>query len=227
MSKSNTEVCREFIEQVVNAKQLDLLDEFFSPDFVYHTPPFVGMGIITDDSSGERMVVREVVPGSPADGRLQVGDEIVAAADATNTWTSFMQLKHTDFGRGKLGSQVTLTVHRGENMIEVLITRGQVPGGPVPRSIGEEGYRRFLTTDYPDFKAEINLLIGEGDLVAYYLTDSGTSADFGQAAVWMESGFMRFKDGKITDWWSVSDDFNLMKQLGYQVKAPEALGVRN
>jgi hypothetical protein len=43
--------------------------------------------------------------------------------------------------------------------------------------------------------------------------------------VWSEFGFVRIKDGMITDWWSSGEDVSTLKQLGYTIMAPEMVKV--
>ncbi|PIZ25487.1 MAG: hypothetical protein COY47_05675 [Chloroflexi bacterium CG_4_10_14_0_8_um_filter_57_5] len=72
----------------------------------------------------------------------------------------------------------------------------------------------------PDMHTEINLLTKEGDLVAYYATTTGTSVEYGHAAVWAKSVFARFRDGKIVQMWGVEDGLNQMQQLGFRLVEP-------
>lgn len=111
-------------------------------------------------------------------------------------------------------------MHRGEQMVEVPITRGRVEGRQVPLSVFLDGWRHYLLNEMPDMHTEIDLLIEEGDLVAYYATTTGTSVEYGQAAVWAESVFARFRDGKIVEMWGVEDGLSQMRQLGFRLVEP-------
>jgi predicted ester cyclase len=72
----------------------------------------------------------------------------------------------------------------------------------------------------PDYKAEIKMILEEGDLVAVYLISSGTNQEFHASAVWPECSIMRLENGKIVESWSVEDDLSFNLQMGYQVKEP-------
>lgn len=181
------------------------------------------MGILVDDSSGERVIIKDIAPNAPASGRLQVGDEIIRASDVNREWKTFEELKTNLWGQGKPGMIVTVTVRRGEQIVEVPITRGRVEAFDSPISVQLDGWRKFLVEDCPDFKSEINLIIEEDDLVAFFLTNSGTDKDYQQWAIWAESGFMRFKNGMIIESWGIDDGFSHLKQLGFQIMEPVKL----
>ena len=66
----------------------------------------------------------------------------------------------------------------------------------------------------------IHQLVEEGDLVAVYLTNVGTNADYQRQAVWDEYDIYRLQDGKIVDAWGLEDIFSQSKQLGYLIQPP-------
>ena len=105
-------------------------------------------------------------------------------------------------------------------MKDIQLQRGKVESKGLLLSDILDGWRIFLEIDWPDLQSEINLLISQDDKVAYFLTNSGTNGDYHQFAIWTESGIVRFKDGKIAEWWSTSDDMSQMRQLGYKLIAP-------
>lgn len=53
MSKTNKEVVKGFLEEIINAKRFDRLYEFYNPDSILHSTPYVGVEIVTDDSLPE------------------------------------------------------------------------------------------------------------------------------------------------------------------------------
>ena len=65
-------------------------------------------------------------------------------------------------------------------------------------------------------------MIAEGDTVACYTESRGTNSDFNREAIWPDCAFYRLADGKIVEEWYVSDYVGALKQLGYDIKAPEA-----
>jgi steroid delta-isomerase-like uncharacterized protein len=89
---------------------------------------------------------------------------------------------------------------------------------------GVEGYKTFLNhlfTGFPDDKITIDRIVAEGDMVAYWATETGThKAEFlrvpatGKSATWTEVQFFRFQDGKVVEHWIDVDVFSWFQQLG-------------
>jgi predicted SnoaL-like aldol condensation-catalyzing enzyme len=96
-----------------------------------------------------------------------------------------------------------------------------IEGFDIPYELAQENYRTFLMDDYPDVKVSVKKIIGEGDIVACYTETQGTNSDFNRQAIWADSAFYRLSDGKIVEEWFVSDYVMALKQLGYDIKAPE------
>jgi len=89
---------------------------------------------------------------------------------------------------------------------------------------GTEGYKNFLGhlfEAFPDDTVVVDEILGEGELVAYRATESGThKATFlgipatGKKATWTEIQFFRVRDGKIVERWVDVDLFSWFTQLG-------------
>jgi len=90
MSKTNKEIVQGFFDQVINQKRMELWDDYISKDYVSHAAPYIGMGLSTQTSEG-KMIISSIAPGAPAEGRLQVGDEIIRIEDKTYVWDTFKQ----------------------------------------------------------------------------------------------------------------------------------------
>jgi predicted ester cyclase len=109
-----------------------------------------------------------------------------------------------------------------------VVMRGRRPDEPP----GFEGVKRtmlWLSTVFSDQRWEINDVIAEDDLVAVRLTHHGrhTGDLFGIAPTGREVAyeyvqFLRFRDGKAVEQWSVRDDMTLMRQLGVIPERPGA-----
>lgn len=220
MPKNNVQIVRECIEQIMNQRSFDRLYDFYSPECRFHSPPYVGVGVFPDDSDGQRLLFRHILPGSPAAGRLQEGDELLRAHDANGAWETFEQLRLGLWGQGKAGTPLTLTVRRAGKVLEVPIVRGRIQGSPLLIDKIIDGWRYSLENDYPDLKTEINLILGQDDLVAFFATNTGSNQVFHQPVVWSECNILRLQDGKITEWWGVSDNLAEMKQLGFHLVEP-------
>ncbi len=98
---------------------------------------------------------------------------------------------------------------------------GNPPDGPK----GLEGLKQFLSmlaSAFPDIRVDIEEMLAEGDLVAVRIKVSGTHKGTllgkfpasGKHAVWTGMDFLKLKDGKITERWSVRDLLGLMQQIG-------------
>jgi len=110
-----------------------------------------------------------------------------------------------------------------EIMAENYIDHNAIYGG----AIGREGFRRAsqatpgIGTAFPDFRNDVDDLIGEGDKVACRWTASGTHqgeflgiAATGQHIKWGGITIFRLENGKIAERWPMQDRLGFMQQLG-------------
>jgi len=89
---------------------------------------------------------------------------------------------------------------------------------------GFEGVKRtmlWLSTVFADQRWEIHDVIGEGDVVVVHATYHGRHVGdlmglppTGREVAYQYVHFLRFRDGKAVEHWSVRDDMTLMRQLG-------------
>ncbi len=221
MTPSNKEIVRNYYAEVVNEKQLDRIGDYFSKDFVYHGFPYVGMGVQTDSSSGKKVVITAGAKNSPAEGKLEPGDEILMAKDEKNTWDRFSQLKHTSWGHGVVGTEVVVRVKRGEDILDITLTRGLVKGFDAPFELLKKSVETSLVRDWPDMKVHIEAMVAEEDFVACFLSQSGVNTEFERHAVWPTSAFFKLSEGKIVEGWGIGGETVLLKQLGYEIVPPE------
>jgi predicted SnoaL-like aldol condensation-catalyzing enzyme len=220
MSKTNKQIFQEFIDHVINPQNFDLVYDYLSEECIFHSPPFVGLGISIDDTSGDKVLIKEITPNSPAAEHLQEGDEVVRVSDEVGVRDTYKQINSTPWGLGKVDTPIKLTIRRDDNVFDYSFSRGRIEGFDTVLSEYLEVWIHDTQKTWPDQKSEINLIIEDGDFVAYYMMNSGTNADYNQPALWAESGIVRFEDGKITEWWSVEDDLSLFSQLGYSIIEP-------
>lgn len=83
---------------------------------------------------------------------------------------------------------------------------------------------------FPDVRWRVDILLGEGDLVAAQWTAAGTHTGVwgaveptGKAATFSGVNIYRFRpDGKVAEIWNHRDDLGLMEQLGAPVYAGAA-----
>jgi len=221
MDNKNIQIVRECIEQINNAKNFDKIYDYYSEECVFYNPPYVGLGFFPDDSSGERLEVKTVVPNSPATDVLQQGDVVLRASDDNESWEGYDQLRTGLWGQGKLGIEVTLTLLRSGETIEAIIKRGRIDGFYLPFATLQDVWRKFLLEEMPDLKTEIIQIMASGDLVAFYAANTGTSTIYNQSAVWTECNILRIKDGQIVEWWGVENTLSQWRQMGFQIREPQ------
>jgi predicted ester cyclase len=102
-----------------------------------------------------------------------------------------------------------------------MIEHGTPPPG-IPQ--GREGIKAIalaLRKGFPDIKYRIDHQIAEGDIVASYVTVSGTHKGeifgmpaTGKRAEWAEAHFVKVVNGKLTEHWGVQDQLGMLRQLG-------------
>jgi predicted ester cyclase len=109
-----------------------------------------------------------------------------------------------------------------------VVSRGRRPDEPA----GFEGVKRtmlWLASVFSDQRWEVHDVIGEGDIVATRLTHHGRQtgelmgiSPTGREVAYQYVHFLRFRDGRVVEQWSVRDDLTLMRQLGVVPGAPPA-----
>jgi predicted ester cyclase len=115
---------------------------------------------------------------------------------------------------------------------EDAVARGARPGQPA----GFEGIKQtmfWLATVFADQRWEIHEVIGEGDTVVVHCTHHGRHVGdlmgippTGRVVAYEYVHFLRFRDGKAIEHWSVRDDMTLMRQLGVIPDRPVPAGAR-
>jgi hypothetical protein len=212
-------IVQECIEQIFNAKRFDHIYDYFSEQCVVHSAPYVGLGIVADERSGEQ-VIQSVAANGPAAGKLQAGDVLLRSRDANGTWEGYQQLRSGLWGQGKLGTEVTLTFLRNGETVEATLVRGRVEGFDYIMAEIWDIWKHFLSEEIPDLHTEIDQIFASGDRVAYYAINTATNAIYHQSAVWTECNIMRLENDKIVEWWPVEDLLSQWRQLGYRIIEP-------
>ena len=216
--KSNVEIIRETLEQVVNQKNIDAWDEFFSPDYIARSAPFIGMGYSTN-SSESKHVISFITPGGPAEGVLQKGDELLWVEDQEQRWASHEEIAQGI--RSYRGSNLKLGVLRGQETLEVELTRDLIQGFDTDNDQAKAEMQEFMTEQIPDLSVEILHTIDEGDIVACFMQYRGTHARFKREAIWREAWFARLSEGKIVESWPLPDIDAYCRQFGYRLISPD------
>jgi predicted SnoaL-like aldol condensation-catalyzing enzyme len=157
-----------------------------------------------------------VVPGSPADGKLQVGDELLWVEDENQRWATYEEIK-----QGIQGSKYKLGVRRGDRTLEYALTRAYIQGFNTHTDQAKSEMREFITKEFPDLKAAIKLIVADGDMVVSLLEYRGTHANFKREAIWREAWIVRMSEGKIIEGWPIIDEASFFRHLGYQLIPPD------
>jgi ketosteroid isomerase-like protein len=217
--KPNVEIVHNVLEQIVNQKRIDAWDEYFSKDYVARGAPFVGLGFSRRGSEG-RHIINAVTPGGSADGKLRVGDELLWAEDEEQRWDTYEGMaKGVQSYRG---STLKLGVRRGEQTLEVELTRRLTPGFDTDSDRAKSEMREFMTSEIPDLKVDLRLTLADGDMVVCLMEYRGTHARFRREAIWREAWFVRLSGGKIVESWPLPDIAAYCRQLGYRLSPPDA-----
>ena len=211
---SNVEIIQDTIELIVNQKKIDMWDKFFSPDYLARGAPFIGIGF-TRDTSEKKHMVTFVIPGAPADGKLQAGDELLWVEDQHQRRTGFEEIE-----QGLQGKEYKVGVRRGEQTLEVDLARELIKGFDTPTDQAKSEMREFITDQIPDLTADIKLIIADGDMVVCLLEYRGTHTQFEREAVWREAWFTRLAENKIVESWPIIDESSFLRHLGYQLVPP-------
>ena len=212
--KSNIEILQEVLEQVVNQKKIDQWDQYFSPDYVSRGAPYIGMGF-SRDTSENKHIINMVFPGSPAEGVLQVGDELLWVAHEGQRWETYEEIK-----QGIQGRQYKLGLRRGDQTLEVELSKDYFKGFDTHTDQAKSELREFMTKQFPDLKATIQLILADGDMVVCLMEYRGTHVEFKREAVWREAWFTLLSEGKIVEGWPIIDESSFFRHLGYQLIPP-------
>ena len=129
--KSNVEIIQDINEQVFNQKNIDQWEQYISQDYVLHGAPYVGTGY-SFDSSGKKHIVNVIAPGSPAEGKLQVGDELLWEEDEHQRCDTYEQIKQA-IVQGHRGSKFKVGVRRDNQTLEFEFTRDLIEGFDSPK----------------------------------------------------------------------------------------------
>jgi steroid delta-isomerase-like uncharacterized protein len=131
-----------------------------------------------------------------------------------------------------LGKFYTEAVNQGNlDMIDEMLAEDFVEHEPIPgMEPGREGVKQWFThlrTAFPDLKFDVKFMLSDEDMVAAYITMSGTqkgefmgSPAKGKSFAADIIDIVRFKDGKAVEHWGVTDAMAMMEQLGMSPPPP-------
>jgi steroid delta-isomerase-like uncharacterized protein len=100
------------------------------------------------------------------------------------------------------------------------------PTQALPGPAGQARIAEDFRAAFPDLRMEVDLILGEGDLVAARWTTEGTNTGdwggrraTGKRARFSGVNIFRLQDGKVVELWNHRDDLGLMQQLGTEIYA--------
>ncbi len=100
------------------------------------------------------------------------------------------------------------------------------PPGVSPDRDGLKQYMARVRKAFPDFHAEIDEMVAEGDLVIFYSTGYAThegslrdEAPTGKRVESISFTMHRMRDGKIAERWYMANHLELMREIGLLPKA--------
>ncbi len=217
--KSNAEIIHDVLEQVVNQKRIDAWDQYFSPDYIARGAPFVGLGF-SRDTSGNKHVINAIIPGGPAEGKLQAGDELLWVEDERQRWATYEDI--SEGIRRHRGSRLKVGVRRGQETLEAELIRGLIRGFDTDNDRAKSEMQEFMTREIPDLSVDVKLTLADGDMVVCLMEYRGTHAEFEREAIWREIWIARLSEGKIVESWPLPDIDAYCRQLGYQLIPPRS-----
>lgn len=100
------------------------------------------------------------------------------------------------------------------------------PTEALPGPAGQAKIAADFRAAFPDLRMELDLILGDGDLVAARWTAEGTNTGpwggrpaTGKPARFSGVNIFWFRDGKVIELWNHRDDLGLMQQLGAEIYA--------
>ncbi len=215
--KSNVEIIHDVLEQVVNQKRIDAWDTYFSQDYIARGAPFIGLGFFRD-SSADKHIISGTIPGSPAAGELRVGDELLWVEDEQQRWATYEEI--SEGVQRFRGSKLKVGVRRGDQTLELELTRGLIKGFDTDNDQAKLEMQHFLKKEIPDLSVDVKLTLEDGDMVTCLMEYRGTHVRYEREALWREIWIARLYEGKIVESWPLPDIDAYCRQLGFQVIAP-------
>lgn len=84
------------------------------------------------------------------------------------------------------GSRIKMGVRRGQQTVEVELTRGLIRGFDTDNDRAKSEMQEFMTRQVPDLSVDIKMTLADGDMVVCLKEYRGTHTEFGREAIWRE-----------------------------------------
>ena len=102
------------------------------------------------------MVGSNGCPGSPSEGKIEVGDELLWVEDEHRRWATYEEIE-----QGIRGNKYKVGVRRGNQTLEYELTKGLFKGFDTHTDQAKSEMREFMTKEFPDLKATIKLILND------------------------------------------------------------------
>ena len=215
---SNAETVEAWLSagQIGQEATINAVKEHMADDGLFYRPRYVGFGFTFDntDESG-RMVVETIVPGGPASGVLQVGDEFMSVQGVE------VSIGNRDSGklsfRGAPGEEVSAVIKRGDELMDIAVTRGKVES-----SISKSDMIDWMSSgdgnDWGDDSFTLHEVVASGD-VAYAWTTIANADDVTGNTVetHVVTRFEFNEDGKVVGIGNLRENRFILEQQGFSI----------
>lgn len=215
---SNVETVEAWLAagQAGQEETISAVEEYMADDGLFYRPRYVGFGFTYDntDESG-RMVVETIVPGGPASTVLQVGDEFMSVRGVE------VSIDNRDSGklsfRGAPGEEVSAVIKRGDELMDIAVTRGTVES-TISKSDMIEWMSSADGDDWGDDSFTLHEVVASGD-VAYAWTTIANADDVTGNTVetHVVTRFRFNEDGKVVAVSNLRESRFMLEQQGFSI----------
>ena len=215
---SNVETVEAWLAagQAGQEETISAVEEYMADDGLFYRPRYVGFGFTYDntDESG-KMVVETIVPGGPASTVLQVGDEFMSVRGVE------VSIDNRDSGklsfRGAPGEEVSAVIKRGDELMDIVVTRGTVES-TISKSEMIEWMSSADGDDWGDDSFTLHEVVASGD-VAYAWTTIANADDVTGKNVetHVVTRFRFNEDGKVVAVSNLRESRFILEQQGFSI----------
>lgn len=215
---SNVETVEAWLAagQAGQEETISAVEEYMADDGLFYRPRYVGFGFTYDntDESG-KMVVETIVPGGPASTVLQVGDEFMSVRGVE------VSIDNRDSGklsfRGAPGEEVSAVIKRGDELMDIVVTRGTVES-TISKSEMIEWMSSADGDDWGDDSFTLHEVVASGD-VAYAWTTIANADDVTGKTVetHVVTRFRFNEDGKVVAVSNLRESRFILEQQGFSI----------
>mgnify|MGYP001161151541 FL=1 len=219
--KSMAAVAESWVKAQYTSKEktLAVVKNHMAEDGVSFSGRFVGFGFNWDPENEEGMIVTRVIPGSPSEGVLEVGDKFVSVKG--------VKVTEDNINTGKLsfsglpGEPVDAVVMRNNKRVKVSVTRGIVN----PTWSKDQVLENIESADAEEWASNLvdyqigDVVVDRGKNIAYVWHWSKSKDEVSGKEVESHNFTrMRFNEnGMVQGYWSLSEEELVLRQTGWTI----------